>query len=780
MEEVKKEVKKEEKDLIIKNITRWCSNYFDFIEECLGPGGLNEKHRYMAKIMTSSRRKSKMILMPRHTFKSSVLTVGYSLYKMVRDPNIRIMVYSDSQAKASGFLTGIKNHLEGKVPSSRFVEAFGDWTTDPHKGKWNDSEILVNKRTVAQIEPTVSTGGIETSQVGRHYDLIIFDDIVTDINTTTKSMMDKVYECYQKSLSLLKPGGEILIVGTRWDFADAYGRIIAENKENDLFDIFISDAEEVAEDGRMAYEGVGLTREFLDEQKRRQGSYNFSCNPYETPILMADLTTKPIGEVKAGDYVVGWKRRKGGKNYLVKSKVLTTNSREAKTVNIEMESGRKIRCTPDHQWYTARLDKTHKEYRPASIGGRLMYVLDPYISDDYDKQVAGWLGGFYDGEGSCAGGSIVFSQSEIVNSLVCRKVEEALSQLGYSYNSDIKQPTRTSLGKETRHYWVTGGKQAKYKFINQCKPAKKDKIIESFFNQSSDFIQEKDKVINIYDAKKEPVYALHTETGNYIAWGYASKNCLYRNNPVDPETAQFKYTDFKFYGALEVSPTPQITGKYDKLYITGTVDPAGEGKDKTAITVVGTDLKMRMFILDIVCDNLLPSQIVDEIFRLNDIYHFQRFGVETTFFRGTLERDIALRQQDESNRAGYHQFSIEQFKTRWRSGEGKKQRIQSMQPFHERGDILFPGKDFETQKGHFASLADQMLKFTQTHMPEPNDVIDSLSWHIHLIQRGGEAKIESVPVNSPAWLEKQHVQEMNKKQRHLPLRMRRRFRTSLS
>ena len=103
-----------------------------------------------------------------------------------------------------------------------------------HKDKWNESQINVSIRKEAHVEPSVDTGGIETSKVGMHYDLIFFDDIVSDVNVTTKAQMDKVHECYKKSLSLLKPGGDIIVTGTRWHFNDAYGRIIDDNKERDM------------------------------------------------------------------------------------------------------------------------------------------------------------------------------------------------------------------------------------------------------------------------------------------------------------------------------------------------------------------------------------------------------------------------------------------------------------------------------------------------------------------------------------------------------------------
>src|SRR3990167_9922765 len=128
-----------------------------------------------------------------------------------------------------------------------------------HKGKWNESQIVISKRTSAFVESSVDTSGIESSKVGLHFDRIFFDDIVSDLNVTTKAQMDKVYDCYKKSLSLLKPGGDIILCGTRWAHGDAYGRIINENKGN--FSIFIKN--DLEDNGKeYPFSDAGLTREF--------------------------------------------------------------------------------------------------------------------------------------------------------------------------------------------------------------------------------------------------------------------------------------------------------------------------------------------------------------------------------------------------------------------------------------------------------------------------------------------------------------------------------------
>lgn len=741
-------------------------------DEDIGYYDLNSVHKELCDFLQHDKKKSKIILMPRHSIKSQIITVGHSLWKLVKNPNLRILIYSDSQTKASGFLSGIKSHIEGKAPNSKFREMYPKWETQPrggdadNKGTYTDSRIVISARTYEQKDPTIDTGGIDTSKTGMHFDIIFFDDIVSDANTTTKVQMDKVHACYKKALSLLKPGGEVFIVGTRWHFGDAYGRIIDDNKERDNFSVFIRDAEMLNKDGKLLFEDVGLDQKFLDYQRQEQGSYLYSCNPFEAPIMMEDFTCKPIGTVEEGETVIGWVRKENNRTQLVKSKVLKVQSRIAPIVKIKLESGREIRCTPDHNWWTGRCpDGTHREYKPASVGGRLMYLFDPYLPElnQKERDLAKWLGGFYDGEGNCIG-SISISQSEIKNADVCRKLETALDTLDFKYNSSIRQPSDTAMGQETRYYWINGGIEGKRKFALYCSPVKKCEIFQSMLNYGSRFIKERDKVVSIEDDGEDEVFALQTETGNYIAWGYGSKNCLYRNNPVDDETAMFKAQDFKFY-----MPNPDFA---KRMYITGTCDPAGEGQDYTAITVVGTDYKKRMFVLEAINKHLKPNQIVDTIIRLNYKWGFDRFGVERNFFKGMLEKDFKRAVEDHRMNSNWKPFVFSEDIIASKKQQNRN-RILALQPFHERGDLFLPNTAKEptlnTLGSVYSEMAFQMLQYTINGSKSPHDdLLMSLAMHIDVIQKGGKAQAQQAPKNSPAWLERQWIENHNALQRRKP------------
>lgn len=237
-------------------------------------------------------KNKKLILEPRGSFKSSVVTVGYSVQNIVFDPNIRILIASEKLSNAQKFLAEIKGHIER---NEYFRMLYGVMDAKKDEDVWNSNEIVVSTRTKNLKEPTVSTCGVEVTKVGMHYDLIIVDDPVSQTNTGTKEQIDKVFAWYRLLLSMLDPGGRLIIIGTRWDYGDLYGTL-QEQPHADMFDILIRKAEweEVNEktgdsETKLLFP-TRLTRDFLDETKRAQGTYIYSCQYLNEPVPAEDAT----------------------------------------------------------------------------------------------------------------------------------------------------------------------------------------------------------------------------------------------------------------------------------------------------------------------------------------------------------------------------------------------------------------------------------------------------------------------------------------------------------
>ena len=85
----------------------------------------------------------KLIMEPRGSFKSSVITCGYSLYNLVLNPDLRILIASEKLHIAQKFLSEIKGHISR---NDYFRTLYGILDQKKDDQSWNLSEITVSTR----------------------------------------------------------------------------------------------------------------------------------------------------------------------------------------------------------------------------------------------------------------------------------------------------------------------------------------------------------------------------------------------------------------------------------------------------------------------------------------------------------------------------------------------------------------------------------------------------------------------------------------------------------
>lgn len=178
-------------------------------------------------ISNISSNKSTLDLAPRGFGKSTVGDVDYCLTRVLKNPNIRIMVGSKTQTQAEAFLKELRTHFE---QNEDLIRIFGDWRKSK-TNVWNDREFTVNKRTVIKKEATMTALGASGAVISKHFDIIIGDDIVGLENARTEHQRKVLKEWFYSSLiPTLEPDGEIHILGTRYNPLDLYEDLIKSKK----------------------------------------------------------------------------------------------------------------------------------------------------------------------------------------------------------------------------------------------------------------------------------------------------------------------------------------------------------------------------------------------------------------------------------------------------------------------------------------------------------------------------------------------------------------------
>lgn len=190
-------------------------NWVDMIE--------GREPRWMHPSMTYEPAATNRILInvpPEHA-KSTVITTNYVVYRIVTNPNTRVIIVSKTQGMARKFLGAIKTRLSHPAYTKLQV-AFG-----PNGGykadatQWQaDMIYLGTGRDSGEKDPTVQALGIGSQIYGARADLIIVDDAVMGSNAHE---WEKQMDWLQKEvITRLGRHGKLIIVGTRVAPIDLY------------------------------------------------------------------------------------------------------------------------------------------------------------------------------------------------------------------------------------------------------------------------------------------------------------------------------------------------------------------------------------------------------------------------------------------------------------------------------------------------------------------------------------------------------------------------------
>ena len=158
---------------------------------------------------------------PEHA-KSMTTSIDYPVYRICMDPNVRIMIVSKSQQKATEFIYAIKQRLTH--PSWQKLQlAYAAGSGFKSKSAtWQATQVYLGDelRDSDQKDPTIQAIGIGGQVYGARADLIILDDCVTMSNA--HEYEKHIRWIQQEVLTRLGPTGKLLVLGTRVDSIDLY------------------------------------------------------------------------------------------------------------------------------------------------------------------------------------------------------------------------------------------------------------------------------------------------------------------------------------------------------------------------------------------------------------------------------------------------------------------------------------------------------------------------------------------------------------------------------
>ncbi len=256
-------------------------DFYTFVTKVLGFEDLYPSlHGPLCRLMQNGDVRRKLILLPRGCFKTTICSISYPLWCLVRDQNARIALCSVKASKAENNLEELYHRAGGEV----FQLLFGDTIGHPDTWPKRTKSFARIRRRGSRTGPSIAAYSVESSEVGEHFDHLLFDDIVDQERVNTPQARESVWEWFGRQFSVRDPGTEMVVIGTRWHWDDVYSRIqkhmpkYADDKEVGWH----VEKRAIIENGKIIFP-TRFTRAELEEIRKVQGDYIFSCFYHNEP-----------------------------------------------------------------------------------------------------------------------------------------------------------------------------------------------------------------------------------------------------------------------------------------------------------------------------------------------------------------------------------------------------------------------------------------------------------------------------------------------------------------
>jgi predicted phage terminase large subunit-like protein len=245
-----------------------------------------ELHLPIANLIQDPSIKRLLLVIPRGHFKTSIGTVGYTIWSLIRNPNERIMINSSTATNAERMLGEVKAQFE----SNELLR----WAFPELIPNFNDRQVLWNSQSINIIrsntykDPSVDTAGVGAKVAGRHCTIKIGDDLVGEQAAESLEEMQKVLNWFELSESLLENPKENIDrqICTRWHFtSDVAAYIMAKDSR------YVKVIRSAIEDGQPIFP-QRFALDTLEEMRERKPKI-FAMQYMNHPMAEEDLIFKP-------------------------------------------------------------------------------------------------------------------------------------------------------------------------------------------------------------------------------------------------------------------------------------------------------------------------------------------------------------------------------------------------------------------------------------------------------------------------------------------------------
>jgi predicted phage terminase large subunit-like protein len=231
-------------------------------------------------------------LWPRGHYKSTLITFGKTIQDILAshgdDPlpqwaNVghepTFVIFSHTRPIAKSFLRQIKVELQrNRLLHQLFPDILYE-SPEKQSPRWSEDAGLIVKRHSNPKEATLEAWGLVDGQpTAKHWNVMIYDDVVSREAVTSPEMIAKTTEGWELSLNLGDAEPRRRMIGTRWSFADSYRTVMERNAA-------IPRIHPGTHDGTLTGVPVFLTQKQWNDKVNDMGPYVAACQLLLNPVI---------------------------------------------------------------------------------------------------------------------------------------------------------------------------------------------------------------------------------------------------------------------------------------------------------------------------------------------------------------------------------------------------------------------------------------------------------------------------------------------------------------
>lgn len=256
--------------------------YWFFLKNVLGYKDLDEHlHGDICEILArKDGEKRFLFLLPRGHLKSSCVTIGYPMWRAIQNPERTFSIFNETEELPLEFMREVREHFEDNPVLKKH---WGHLVPTGTNRVWRSDAIKLVRNRIERT-PTIAASSINKATAGRHPDVMICDDIVSDRTVNTEDGIRKTLSRFRELQALLNPPsptdhvvGTLIVIGTRWHWNDLYSYII------DNLSHYLVMKRAAVEHGKVIFPQK-FTHDILAEKRETMGEWVFSAQYMNEPV----------------------------------------------------------------------------------------------------------------------------------------------------------------------------------------------------------------------------------------------------------------------------------------------------------------------------------------------------------------------------------------------------------------------------------------------------------------------------------------------------------------